>query len=184
MPPVPPVVGVARACVQHGAVGLGVLAMLPVVSAVRSAQAVRTARSTRALDVTQHTPGDATHTSGEAVRAGQAQAQGDRKAHRRSRRVTDRRPPSEMVVPMCSHRPACPSADAVDHDAAKVVVTHPDQGWSLLCNGVVLFDDLGEILPDGGVRGSGKQQQVALLRRYGSRRRRAAAPSRSTPRAA
>ncbi len=74
---------------------------------------------------------------------------------------------------MCTHRPACPSADALDNDAARVVVTHPDQGWSLLCNGVVLFDDLGEILPDGGVRGTGRQQ-VELLRRYGSRQRRAA----------
>ena len=26
---------------------------------------------------------------------------------------------------------------------------HPEQGWSLLCNGVVLFDDMGELLPDG-----------------------------------
>jgi hypothetical protein len=26
---------------------------------------------------------------------------------------------------------------------------HPEQGWSLLCNGVVLFDDNGELLPDG-----------------------------------
>jgi Family of unknown function (DUF5999) len=177
-------VGVARACVQHGAVGLGVLAMLPVVTAVRNAQAVRAARSVPGSGVTQHTPGDAAHTPGEAVRTTRAQAQGDRKAHRRSRRVTDRRTTSEMVIPMCSHHPACPSADAADHDAAKVVVTHPDQGWSLLCNGVVLFDDLGEILPDGHVRGTGRQQQVALLRRYGSRRRRAAAPSRSTPRAA
>jgi hypothetical protein len=23
----------------------------------------------------------------------------------------------------------------------------PEQGWSLLCNGVIVFDDLGEILP-------------------------------------
>jgi hypothetical protein len=77
-----------------------------------------------------------------------------------------------MVIPMCTHRPACPPPDAPDRDAARVVVTHPDQGWSLLCNGVVLFDDLGEILPDGGVRGTGRQH-VALLRRYGARRRRA-----------
>ncbi|KWX02225.1 hypothetical protein LI90_3268 [Carbonactinospora thermoautotrophica] len=26
---------------------------------------------------------------------------------------------------------------------------HPEQGWSLLCNGVVLFEDTGELLPDG-----------------------------------
>jgi len=29
------------------------------------------------------------------------------------------------------------------------VAGHPEQGWSLLCNGVVLFDDTGELLPDG-----------------------------------
>lgn len=49
----------------------------------------------------------------------------------------------------CSHEPACPAADAPDHDAAKVVATYPTQGWSLLCNGVVVFDDTGELLPDG-----------------------------------
>ena len=49
----------------------------------------------------------------------------------------------------CTHVPPCPSADAPDHDAARVVSTHPEQGWSLLCNGVVLFDDDGELLPDG-----------------------------------
>ena len=25
----------------------------------------------------------------------------------------------------------------------------PEQGWSLLCNGIVLFDDGGLLLPDG-----------------------------------
>ena len=47
----------------------------------------------------------------------------------------------------CEHTPRCPSAEAIDHDAARVVHSHPEQGWSLLCNGVVVFDDLGEILP-------------------------------------
>jgi hypothetical protein len=32
-----------------------------------------------------------------------------------------------------------------------VISAHPDQGWSLLCNGVVLFDDTGLLLPDGSV---------------------------------
>jgi hypothetical protein len=50
---------------------------------------------------------------------------------------------------MCTHHPACPPADAADRDAAHVITSHPEQGWSLLCNGVVLFDDFGEILPDG-----------------------------------
>jgi hypothetical protein len=31
------------------------------------------------------------------------------------------------------------------------VAFHPEQGWSLLCNGVIVFDDTGEILPDGSV---------------------------------
>ncbi|WP_236047927.1 DUF5999 family protein [Streptacidiphilus fuscans] len=50
---------------------------------------------------------------------------------------------------MCQHRPECPSADSPDREAAVVVASHPEQGWSLLCNGVLLFEDTGEILPDG-----------------------------------
>ncbi len=49
----------------------------------------------------------------------------------------------------CPHSPACPGASAPDHDAARTVSRHPEQGWSLLCNGVVVFEDTGEILPDG-----------------------------------
>jgi hypothetical protein len=50
---------------------------------------------------------------------------------------------------MCTHRPQCPAADAPDREAAHTVAAHPEQGWSLLCNGLIVFDDLGEILPDG-----------------------------------
>ncbi|MFF7566617.1 DUF5999 family protein [Streptomyces pseudovenezuelae] len=50
---------------------------------------------------------------------------------------------------MCRHTPACPTADSPDHEAARVVADHPEQGWSLLCNGVLIFDDTGELLPDG-----------------------------------
>jgi Family of unknown function (DUF5999) len=50
---------------------------------------------------------------------------------------------------MCSHEPQCPSADRPDREAAHTIASHPEQGWSLLCNGVILFDDLGELLPDG-----------------------------------
>lgn len=28
---------------------------------------------------------------------------------------------------------------------------YPEQGWSLLCNGVLLFEDTGELLPDGQI---------------------------------
>jgi hypothetical protein len=34
------------------------------------------------------------------------------------------------------------------------ITPHPEQGWSLLCNGVVLFDDWGQLLPDGRAVGS------------------------------
>ncbi|WP_338693308.1 DUF5999 family protein [Streptomyces sp. Q6] len=51
---------------------------------------------------------------------------------------------------MCSHQPPCPSADRPDHDAARTVAAHPEQGWSLLCNGTIVFDDTGELLPGGG----------------------------------
>ncbi|MEW2547735.1 DUF5999 family protein [Streptomyces sp. NPDC047002] len=52
---------------------------------------------------------------------------------------------------MCRHQPACPSAHSADREAARPLVSHPEQGWSLLCNGVVLFEDTGELLPDGRV---------------------------------
>ncbi len=58
---------------------------------------------------------------------------------------------------VCDHSPPCPSADEVDRDGAHVIVAHPEQGWSLLCNGVVLFEDTGELLPNG--------QSIAARRR-------------------
>lgn len=58
---------------------------------------------------------------------------------------------STMLV-QCTHSPRCPQAAAADHDAARVVAAHPEQGWNLLCNGVVVFEDTGEILPNGAVR--------------------------------
>jgi Family of unknown function (DUF5999) len=48
--------------------------------------------------------------------------------------------------PACQHRPRCPGAAARDRAAACVVTCHPEQGWSLLCNGVVLFDDAGVLV--------------------------------------
>jgi Family of unknown function (DUF5999) len=50
---------------------------------------------------------------------------------------------------MCQHQPPCPPAGAPDRAAARTLASHPEQGWSLLCNRVVLFDDGGELLPDG-----------------------------------
>ena len=49
----------------------------------------------------------------------------------------------------CPHRPRCPSALAHDRSGARTMASHPEQGWSLLCNGVVIFDDGGALLPGG-----------------------------------
>jgi Family of unknown function (DUF5999) len=49
----------------------------------------------------------------------------------------------------CPHVPACPPPQARDRQAARVVVSHPEQGWGLLCNGVMVFDDTGALLPSG-----------------------------------
>jgi hypothetical protein len=51
----------------------------------------------------------------------------------------------------CAHEPCCPPPDAADREAAQILVSHPEQGWSLLCNGVIAFDDTGDLLPDGRV---------------------------------
>ncbi|MET8679970.1 DUF5999 family protein [Streptomyces sp. NPDC004647] len=50
---------------------------------------------------------------------------------------------------MCRHDPPCPTADASDREAAKMVARDDVSGWTMLCNGVLLFDDTGELLPDG-----------------------------------
>ena len=69
--------------------------------------------------------------------------------NRELRRLFDR---AFIAVPedeMCKHQPRCPDALALDCKAARVTIAHPEQGWSLLCNGVVLFEDAGALLPSG-----------------------------------
>ena len=56
---------------------------------------------------------------------------------------------------MCRHRTPCPDADGDARDLAAVVRSHPEQGWRLLCNGVVLFDD--DRAPDDSL-GSGPRR--------------------------
>ena len=51
---------------------------------------------------------------------------------------------------MCPHTPQCPEPSGPDREAARTIISHPEQGWSLLCNGVVIFEDTGELLPGGG----------------------------------
>ena len=58
---------------------------------------------------------------------------------------------TRMPDSLCTHTPKCPSADSPDREAAHVVAAHPEQGWSLLCNAVLIFEDTGELLPDGRV---------------------------------
>lgn len=77
-------------------------------------------------------------------------------------RITEKIDNSELET-MCQHHPACPSADAPDRDAAHVVAGHPEQGWSLLCNGVVLFEDCGEILPDGRCIGARRPRVISSV---------------------
>jgi hypothetical protein len=49
---------------------------------------------------------------------------------------------------MCSHQSSCAATD--DH-TPRVVAAHPEQGWNLLCDGAIVFDDTGELLPDGRI---------------------------------
>ncbi|MFI0206724.1 MULTISPECIES: DUF5999 family protein [Streptomyces] len=52
---------------------------------------------------------------------------------------------------MCHHQPQCPELSASDREAARIVASCHAQGWVRLCNGIVLFDDTGGLLPNGGV---------------------------------
>ena len=49
----------------------------------------------------------------------------------------------------CPHQPL--GALEPDRFGARLVARYPDQGWSLLCNGVVLLDDGDQLLPDGRI---------------------------------
>ncbi|WUY01826.1 DUF5999 family protein (plasmid) [Streptomyces sp. NBC_01422] len=58
---------------------------------------------------------------------------------------------ARLSAALCTHTPTCPTADSPDREAAHVVAAYPEQGWSLLCNSLLLFEDTGELLPDGRV---------------------------------
>ena len=55
-----------------------------------------------------------------------------------------------------------PEWPTLDHLAARIVADQPGQGWSLLCNGVILFDDGGELLPDHSAAASGRPGLTGL----------------------
>lgn len=65
--------------------------------------------------------------------------------------ATDTRTTQRLSAALCTHTPKCPTADSPARDTAQVVASHPEQGWSLLCNAVLLFEDTGELLPDGRI---------------------------------
>ena len=46
---------------------------------------------------------------------------------------------------MCAHDPRCAEQDSPLAGTARVVVAHYEQGWCLLCNGVIRFDDGTEL---------------------------------------
>jgi len=52
---------------------------------------------------------------------------------------------------MCDHQPPCPPGTDPSGLRAQIVAAHPEQGWYLLCNGVVLFDDGGALLADSRI---------------------------------
>jgi Family of unknown function (DUF5999) len=62
-------------------------------------------------------------------------------------------PASAATAAVCGHPIPCPDADAPDRHRARVLVAHPQQGWSLLCNGVIEFEDLGALAPERGTGG-------------------------------
>jgi hypothetical protein len=64
---------------------------------------------------------------------------------------------------MCQHQPRCPQWPAPDYLAARIVADQPGQGWSLLCNGVIVFDDGGELLPDGCAVAPGHRRRAGLM---------------------
>jgi hypothetical protein len=63
---------------------------------------------------------------------------------------------------MCPHTPSCPEASAPDREAARTLISHPEQGWSLLCNGIVIFEDTGELLPGGDAIGPHRPTDMPL----------------------
>ncbi|MFI9804288.1 DUF5999 family protein [Streptomyces sp. NPDC052301] len=49
---------------------------------------------------------------------------------------------------MCSHSPSCAGPGTL---VRHPVAARPEQGWTLLCDGSIVFDDSGELHPDGRV---------------------------------
>jgi len=50
---------------------------------------------------------------------------------------------------MCNHTPRCPDAHERTCCTAHITADHTEQGWCLLCNGIILFDDGLFLSPNG-----------------------------------
>jgi len=61
-------------------------------------------------------------------------------------RTTLRPKTPDAPARQCPHTPPCPPADRSGRLAARIVAAHPGQGWHLLYNGIVIFDDSGYLL--------------------------------------
>jgi Family of unknown function (DUF5999) len=66
-----------------------------------------------------------------------------------TRHTRSRSAPAAHPLRHCPHTPPCPAATEPGRLAAVIVAAHPEQGWHLLCNGVVVFDDTGYLLTLG-----------------------------------
>lgn len=60
---------------------------------------------------------------------------------------------------LCTHVPNCPDAKAIDHDAARAITHDDNLNATVLCNGVIVFSDLGELVPEP----DGTYHQVAPI---------------------
>lgn len=70
----------------------------------------------------------------------------------------------------CRHEPPCPAATTSGRLAARIVASHPEQGWSLLCNGIITFEDGGTITP--GDYPAASQRKSSVPSRAGASQRR------------
>ncbi len=60
---------------------------------------------------------------------------------------------------MCQHQPPCPQRWQRDRLAARIAVDRPEQGWALLCNGVILFEDDTELWTEAAIARASRENQ-------------------------